>query len=106
LPASSSFDLEIKLEQYASTLIVLYEAEEDLISEALGYIQKLPATPQAKELAGRLRVKPGQLRNARIRKQIDPFRAYDELRGLSAQGSLGGASKITCFLGGIGRLAG
>ncbi len=85
LPISSGLELELKLEQYASAFIELYEAEEDLISEALSYIQQLPATSQAKELAGRLRVKPGQLRNARIRKQIDPFRAYEELRELSTE---------------------
>lgn len=85
LHAFSGLELELKLEQYASAFIDLYESEEDLISEALSYIQQLPATPQVRELAGRLMVKPGQLRNARIRKQIDPFSAYEELRDLSAE---------------------
>lgn len=85
LPASSNLELEIKLEQYADAFIELYETEEDLASEVLDYFKQLPATPQTKELAGRLRASPGQLRNARIRKQIDPFQAYKELRELSAQ---------------------
>ena len=63
----------------------LYETQQALISEALGYLQQLPATPQARELAGRLRTRPGRLRNARIRKQLDPFQAYEELQELSAE---------------------
>jgi len=61
------------------------EARQDLISEALGYLQQLPATPQAREMAGRLRTKPARLRNARIRKQLDPFQAYAELHELSTE---------------------
>jgi len=80
-----SSELELKLEQYASAFIELYEAQQDLISEALGNLQQLPATPQARELAGRLRAMPSRLRNARIRKQIDPFLAYAELQELSTE---------------------
>jgi hypothetical protein len=61
------------------------ESQQDLISEALRYLQQLPATPQARELAGRLRAMPGRLRNARIREQLDPFQAYAELQELSAE---------------------
>ena len=82
---SDDLDMELKLESYITAFIDLYEAEEERISEALEYIQQLPATPQAKELAGRLRVLPGRLRSAKIRKQIAPFRAYRELRELSAE---------------------
>jgi hypothetical protein len=85
LPASSSLEMELKLEQYADAFIELYETEEDFSSEVLDYFKQLPATPQTKELAGRLRTFPSQLRNARIRKQIDPFQAYKELRELSAE---------------------
>jgi len=83
--SASSSELELKLEQYAGSFIELYEAQQELISEALGYLQQLPATPQARELAGRLRTMPGRLRNARIRKQIDLFQAYAELQELSAK---------------------
>ena len=82
---SDDLDMELKLESYITAFIDLYEAEEERVSEALEYIQQLPATPQAKELAGRLRVLPGRLRSAKIRKQIAPFRAYRELRELSAE---------------------
>lgn len=82
---SDDLDMETKLESYSSAFIELYEAEEERISEALEYIQQLPATPQAKELAGRLRVLPGRLRSAKIRKQISPFQAYRELRELFAE---------------------
>ena len=83
--SAPSSELELKLEQYARAFIELYEAQQDLISEALEYLQQLPATPQARELAGRLRTVPGRLRNARIRKQIDPFQAYAELQELTAE---------------------
>jgi hypothetical protein len=87
LPLSSGLELELelKVEQYADAFMELYETEEDLASEVSSYFKQLPATPQAKELAGRLRIFPGQLRSARIRKQIDPFQAYRELRELSAE---------------------
>ena len=83
--ASSGLELELKMEQYVDAFIELYETEEELASEVYGYFKKLPATPQTKELAGRLGVFPGQLRNAKIRKQIDPFQAYRELRELSSE---------------------
>jgi hypothetical protein len=73
------------LEQYASAFKELYEAQQGIIPEALGYLQQLPATPQARELTGRLRTMPGRLRNARIRKQIEPFQAYAELQELSTE---------------------
>ena len=82
---SDDLDMELKLESYITAFIDLYEAEEERVSEALEYIQQLPATTQAKELAGRLRVLPGRLRSAKIRKQIAPFQAYRELRQLSAE---------------------
>ena len=40
-----------ELEQYTGAFIELYEAQQDLISEALGNLQQLSATPQAMELA-------------------------------------------------------
>ena len=43
--SASSSELELKLEQYAGAFIEFYEAQ-DLISEALGYLQQLPATPR------------------------------------------------------------
>jgi len=79
---SGNLDMEMKLESYSIAFIELYEVEEERVSEALDYIQQLPATPQARELAGRLRVLPGRLRSAKIRKQIAPFQAYRELREL------------------------
>jgi hypothetical protein len=83
-PESSTLDLEIRLEQCDDFLSEICRTEEELVSEALGYFERLPATPQTKELAGRLRYHPRQLRNAMIRKQINPFQAYRELRELSA----------------------
>jgi len=84
VPAAGSLEQEIKLEQYSDAFMDLYETEEEYVSEIHGLFKQLPATPQAKELAGRLRAFPGQLRSARIRKHIDPFQAYRELRELSA----------------------
>jgi hypothetical protein len=82
---SDDLDMELKLESYSIAFMELYDAEEERVTEALEYIQQLPATPQAKELAGRLRVLPGRLRSAKIRKQIAPFQAYRVLRELSSE---------------------
>jgi len=78
--ASELHILESKFEGFQDNFSDFYSAERERVKNALSMLSKLPSTPELKELTARLRIRSKEIHSAKLRGQITPFHALEELR--------------------------